>query len=231
MNEVDKIEIENLKKQIIDSCQKCGGYDLQCVCYRKFWAAAQKIVAGIPAKYRKLTFDDLNDPNVQAPKKKVLAYLKELEDNFNNGLGLYIYGENGTGKTALASCAVMAAIDKGYSGLSTNLNILTNLFVRENLRDVFETDFLIIDDLGKEMRTQKSSDLLGTALDTVLRTRTNALLPTFITSNYDYEDLLDFFGDFGRSIVSLLHEHMKIIQCNSRKDYRKQISFKRKKKK
>jgi len=230
MNERDAKQLITLKKELIENCTKCKGFNLHCDCYRQFWTEAHIIAAGIPIKYRKFTFKKISSPTLEKVKMQLKNYLKDIESNFEEGLGLYLYGSTGTAKTALASVVLIEAIKKGYRGKFTTLEECTPQFVREELDDILTVPFLVIDDVGKEMKTQASRKLLGMVLDTLIRKRSNNLLPTIATSNLNYPDIDIAFGDFGAGVVSLLHEHMTKILCRG-VDYRKEVIDPRRKQK
>jgi len=224
MNERDREDLQELKKAIVDSCTKCKGNNLQCSCYKKFMIEARKITAGIPKRYRNFKLSDLDSPGLASAVLQVDNYIKNIVDNYKNGIGLYLVGKAGSGKTALESITLSGAIEKGYNSHFTKVETLISKYLDNDLEDILTIDFLGIDDLGKEMHTQASSKLLGTALDIIIRNRGSNMLPTIITSNQTYHDIEIIYGEFGNGLVSLFSEQLLCITCNlTGVDYRKEV--------
>jgi len=85
---------------------------------------------------------------------------------------------------------------------------------------ILSSDFLVIDDVGREYKTR--SGFIENQFDMIFRIRTNALLPTILTSNLAPANIAT---DFGKRLISILYEHLIIVETNG-KDYRKVIARK-----
>jgi primosomal protein DnaI len=113
--------------------------------------------------------------------------------------GLYIYGMNATGKSYLLSAVAQALAEKGYTVLFVYMPDLArsikqgmnegNLEERINL--LKQSDILMMDDLGGENMSTWFRDEI---LVPILQYRLSAKLPVFMSSNYDFEKLLEFLA-------------------------------------
>ena len=85
----------------------------------------------------------------------------------------------------------------------------------ERIRDV---DFLMIDDVGKEMRVSKNG-LTEMVFDNLIRYRSFRNKPMILTTNSDIESVENVYG---KSIVSLLYGKFIPIRVVG-EDYRKTV--------
>ena len=75
----------------------------------------------IPAQYRGVSFDrppvsDMaRDLETKAAVSEVRSYIDELEERLDEGRGLWLFGDTGTGKTTLAMLVSKAALEAGHS--------------------------------------------------------------------------------------------------------------------
>jgi DNA replication protein DnaC len=138
----------------------------------------------------------------------ILDYAKHIENAAREGIGLFLYGSNGSGKTHLTVGVLKHAILKGYTGQLVSLSgaftahmdaVYGNMEAREWLnRRVKNIQFLVIDDALKE--TGKSENL-PVFFDNLIRHRMRRSLPTIISTNGTIQD---FELRYGKSLVSLL---------------------------
>lgn len=143
----------------------------------------------------------------------VMNYIANLDGNFKHGIGLLLYGPPGSGKTMLGSLVLKAYAAKGYSICFTSFIELldgkkSSWSNKEEkdwfARQVTHTDILMIDDPGKEFKTDgRGADFINTLLQEVVRYRVSNDLPTIITSNLDPSRFRDSYGS---DVGSLLTE-------------------------
>ena len=123
-------------------------------------------------------------------KNTYRAYMKNLASNYADGWGLFVYGNNGVGKT-YTSCALLKEITKaGYSTfciLSDELKLAYidgSRFDQDNTvtQRVERVDFLLIEDLGKEY-SGKGSGFAELCFENLLRKRSRECRPTIVTTN------------------------------------------------
>ena len=170
-------------------------------------------------KYLNATFDTatITKHNEQA-YESARAYVKQAQAVLSNNIGLYIYGDNSSGKTYLIACICNALVEKGYSCEFTSIPKLlaeTGRNARENrmsqaeiVDNLARKNFVFIDDLGKEFLGDRSDYNWKKAerlLLDVLNARYSNGLPTVFTSNYSLEEFAEKFG-LDKAIIERVNE-------------------------
>lgn len=134
----------------------------------------------------------------------ILNDLKRFVNNFVYETGnIYIYGDVGRGKTFLVNSIAKEILDRNFSVVymtSTKLFKFLNDYLyafedrREKLEDkyklIFDSDLLIIDDLGAEASRQSDRSNLFD----VVNERMNDGKPIIFSSNLDEEALQEVYG-------------------------------------
>jgi len=180
------------------------------------------IRSNIPYEY---WFKDLSDFHGRREyEKEVKDYIDNIDNYYKHAVGVFLWGKNGTGKTLLAVTIIKAALEKKYNcffvSYSEILSMFTSSWKSDSAKLAFEknienSDFLIIDDLGKENKSSLSESIL----DKTIRYRRS---PTIITSNRNVEELkTDYSHRCGESLVSLIYGkmiHMHMLGSDFRKD-------------
>ena len=153
------------------------------------------------------------DFNKIGPSEVIAEYCKKKE--FKN-IGMFMAGPVGAGKTSILSfIAYCIACDMGHGCLRDypddseywtteienklmfiSANRLFSLFFdnddnRRNLRILENIDYLMVDDLGREYRT----DYTLTRLEEFIEIRYSRKLVTFITTNIVPGDLVDLYNE------------------------------------
>lgn len=165
-------------------------------------------------RYQNVTFETTktgNNATFDAAYARCKRYCEAHHEVLKDGLGIYIYGDKGTGKTHLTACMANELIKKRKQVLFTNF-----LEVSRMIRDTFSKateseseyigkittmDFLFIDDLGTERVQSDSGDLwLQEKVFDILNKRYNAKKPTIFTSNYALRDLISERGMHERTV-------------------------------
>ncbi|MDE6500720.1 MAG: ATP-binding protein [Ruminococcus sp.] len=130
-------------------------------------------------------------------------YVNNFEKMKNDGVGLFIYGDVGVGKSFMAACIANALIDKGVTVQMTDFTtIIDGLWnnedrnaYRKKLNDVA---LLVIDDLGRENDSKHNKGIVTSVLDTRCRSKR----PLILTSNFSLEYLLNVEDTALRRIYS-----------------------------
>jgi DNA replication protein DnaC len=183
-----------------------------------------KVNANIPPQFRDFTLTKIDQPESQKVVKKIQKYIEKLSTYRKKGIGLYLYGNTGTAKSALGCIILMNALKRRYTCYFTDVEEYLDLSVnkkddeeaQEVVRRLSNADFLVIDDLGREYRDVKG--FVESQVDELIRYRIKNLLPTIITTNKTREELA--VNKF--RLLSVLNEHFLIIPFTT-KDYRKKI--------
>lgn len=159
---------------------------------------------GIPIRYRRATLDemDVSNKNVQRMVERATAYVKE--EHWKNGLGLYISGPPGVGKTHVAAAIMIELIRLGvwpcsFWSVPDLLNDVRASYREKSKQedegddafdDALMCEILVLDDIGTERQSEWVREILYAIIDY----RYSNMLPTIYTSNYPLarlRDLLD----------------------------------------
>lgn len=167
--------------------------------------ASLKEKSGLTKRLKRYTLDNFNphvSTNAGRARAKIDEYLGGWEENREEGRGLYLCGDVGTGKTHIA-VAVMTELIKRKRVPSLFVTVpefLDNLRGAYNDpgRDIDEwmdavknADFLVLDDLGSE----KPTEWVRERLFVVINHRYREQLPTLFTSNIGPKDLAAQLGE------------------------------------
>ena len=216
--------------QTVGACKKCdpagfvqkGGLYTPCTCYQEYIKLKKLHDSGLPKSYWSKSLQDFNGD--KKALEIVKDYISNLQSNLVKGIGLYLYGTPGIGKTLLSSYIVRAAIKQNINAkfyyFTDILNTFTESWHDNDARDevennIINSDLLICDDLGREFKSNKK--LHEAVLDSVIRSRASQLRPIILTSNFD---ILDVKETYGAGIVDLFKESLVVVQVKG-DSYRK----------
>jgi len=178
------------------------------------------ILAHIPKKYWKYNWDaissdlGLNDYNHDGIEK-ISHYLNNVDEVFENGRGLYIYGGHGTSKTTTATIILRAVMDKLYTGYYLHFHELIDftatVWKDDNKKWLWEhitqkIDFLVLDDIARNFKMNEKESFV---VDKLFVYRSNNNLPTILTTNLNTDDIGSLLGE---SILSIFKENVDEIQ-------------------
>lgn len=166
------------------------------------------VASVIPARYRGVSFerppvsDMERDLEARAAVEEVRGYLGELEQRLEEGRGLWLFGDTGTGKTTLAMLISKAALEQGHTVAIYSLPKLLARIRRtydsepggDSYLSFFErltsVDLLHIDDLGAEKR----SDWVLEQLYSLINERYETQRSVLVTTNLPHEELEEQIG-------------------------------------
>ncbi|MDK7049370.1 primosomal protein DnaI [Aerococcus sanguinicola] len=154
-------------------------------------------LVGLPKSLREANFDqfDVDDPARQEAASRALTFTTDYlkaPDRFHKGL--YFHGAFGVGKTFLLAAIANDLADKGYEttlvhypqfAQSIKQSIASNT-VQDKLEALQKAPLLMLDDIGAE---SNSAWLRDDILGVILQYRMNEQLPTFFSSNFNFEEL------------------------------------------
>jgi DNA replication protein DnaC len=160
---------------------------------------ARGLSNAIPKKYRGVSFDRPPITDMPAATVQVVrAYLRNLDQRLEEGRGLWLYGDVGTGKTTLAMLVSKTALEAGRSVAIYSLPRLL-----AEIRDTYEegsrhsytdlldrlaeVDLLHIDDVG----TEKTSPWVLEQLYAIVNSRYEEQRSIVLTTNLDREALAE----------------------------------------
>jgi DNA replication protein DnaC len=172
---------------------------------------ARTLSAVIPRRYRGAWFDrppvsDMPGPTVHVVKR----FVRDLDANLDDGRGLWITGDIGTGKTTLAMIISRAALDAGRSvaiySLPRLLSEIRGTFESESEGSYMDfidrlaaVDLLHLDDVGAE----RSSEWVLEQLYAIVNARYEEQRSMVITSNLEPPEVET---QIGKRTVSRLYE-------------------------
>ena len=170
-------------------------------------------------KYLDATFAsaEITSNNKQA-FESAKAFVENAKTVIANNIGLYLYGNNSSGKTYLMACICNELVNKGYSCEFTNIpkllaesgrNLRENRLSQAEIVDnLARKQFVFIDDLGKEFlgdRNDYNYNKAERLLLEVLNARYSNGLPTVFTSNYSLDEFIRKFN-LDKAIIERLNE-------------------------
>ena len=148
----------------------------------------------LPASLRKASLAqvDLDDLGRLPVFEKLLAFVEQYPTILK---GLYLYGDFGVGKSFMVAALAHDLSEK--RGVSSTLlhypsfvidvkNAIGDGNVKTLVDELKLSEVLILDDIGAEQSTAWVRDEI---LQVILQYRMQEDLPTFFTSNFDFEDL------------------------------------------
>lgn len=171
-------------------------------------------------RYKNIRFADaMITDNNRTVYQKCQNYVENAQAMRENNIGLYIYGDNSSGKTYLTACVCNELLWKGYRCVYTNLATILNeirssydgqgIGECELIARLQTFDFAFIDDLGKEFIGREynaaSSKWAEEKLFEVINARYNAQRPTIFSSNYEIAELASVLS-LDKAIIERINE-------------------------
>ena len=152
-----------------------------------------------PSSLKNVSFLDVYRDDVQ--RFTVLKRMIEFVNDYPNNLkGLYLYGDFGVGKSFMVAALAHDLSEK--RGVSSTLlhypsfvidvkNAIGDGNVKTLVDELKLSEVLILDDIGAEQSTAWVRDEI---LQVILQYRMQEDLPTFFTSNFNFDDLEQHFA-------------------------------------
>lgn len=219
-----------LHRELVVPCELCGGHGTKlhrgwdendlpvdrmtlCSCRSELDLRLAMFDAGIPREF--------HDIEALVPELNVHAfdalsrYADRLDAAMKHGLGLILTGRNGTGKTSSACIPLIRCLrERRTAAMISWPDYVDGLrrawkdpALARHLDRRAMRDLVVLDELGKEHETNDTTFVAG-KLDSILRMRRGAMLPTIVISNLNAAQLV---ARYGASIESLLADRYKPI--------------------
>lgn len=180
---------------------------------------------GFPdSEMREWTFanDDGKDAKTMAAMRR---YVEKFPQMLENGTGLMLYGNVGSGKSFAAACIANALIENGTPCLMTNFQRIVNRLSsgfsgkQEYIDGLQKFDLLIIDDFAAERKTEYMAEQVTAVIDARYRSK----LPLIVTTNINPRDLMSADGIGEQRIYSRIMDMCVPVAFNGqdrrRSDY------------
>jgi DNA replication protein DnaC len=201
--------------------------DCTCRPLRISRAKSRRLEARLPQRYRDVAFDRFPVTEMSQPVvAEVRRFTRDIGANLDEGRGVWLFGDVGTGKTTLAMLISKAALAAGRTVAIYSLPRLLNL-LREaissddgklDLLDRLATvDLLHLDDVGAE----NSTDWVLEQLYSIVNTRYEEQRSLLVTSNLGPDDLTDQIGERTVSrMAELCAAQIPLFGADRRREYR-----------
>lgn len=228
-------ETERIWQKTVGSCKLCdqrgftrdslGGLR-SCSCRATYYRYLAWQRAGIPSKFYEKTLSDYTLPHPEVIDA-ITRYIVKLDEMFRDGIGLYLWGDFGAGKSGLATEILKEAFrrktyESGFLFWPEVMKKLTAFDevppeVRAELeKQLLSLDFVILDDVGREHR-KEGSTWVSSNVDSIFRQRMHLGVPTILTSNFSMGQVKSMYGD---SLASVFRGNLVEIHVASPSDYR-----------
>ena len=193
-------------------------------------------------RYKDTTFEntDMVGGDFVKAFERCKKYCDIADTVLENGYGIYIYGDSGTGKTHLTACICNELISQYRQCLFTNFfeisKLIRSTWGKNNteaeiiIRRIGDIDFLFIDDLGTEALQKNGEDnWLQEQLFDIINKRYNNKKPTIFSSNHSLNELINERGMMGKTVDRIMEMSTAIIKVNGEsyraKNRRKDVVF------
>jgi len=224
---LDEVEVEYLYRQFpkldYDPHEKCLTCDKKkpvCTnCALQLQMRKHFSLSGIGNRFQVLGWHEFVVDD--EAKQRCENFIQGADSFLNGGLGLLFLGDVGRGKTMCLNLLLKDLISKNYKVFGTTMHNLVQLYTGgwkdDNKREFFEnrvqnSDFLVVDDIGKEIQ----SELGWKLLDNLVRERSQRSLSTSLSSNLSIDEIRSKYGE---PFWSLLTESCLLYQFEG-PDYR-----------
>ncbi len=182
----------------------------------------------IPRQFWTVSSDQVRF-NKKVFRGPILNYCRKWRRARRHGYGLILTGSNGGGKTFF-SCFVLTQMIKRECSAYYTTSMQLDIDLKRGFRDavwerrldsMLESDFLVIDELGKE--GSKDDGYFRARLELLLKTRCDNGDPTIIVTNLDDKAIIGMYGDSVQSILDGKYELVTMAYG----DYRRAIAVRR----
>jgi DNA replication protein DnaC len=207
------------------------GADPDCPCHGRFALRVAAFEAGVPRDFWTLQASDIKFNN-SVFETMVKTYVSKLKLALKRGYGLLFLGANGVGKTTFMSWVLMEAIRRGRTAYYTTLPQLdydikrgfNDEAARERLDWMLTSDFLAIDEVGKELFRTEGGSWTKTQLERILKKRFDDSHPVLLATNMDYSTVEKTYGPTMSSIFNGKYQQVPMLPGDYRENLRKKLS-------
>lgn len=175
----------------------------------------------VPPRFWRVSFDSIQEGE---HRDRIRAYLRQIDDMLDGGVGYLFWGNNSLGKTSAAVVLLKEARRHGASGLFITAESLRQaLLSKEKFADDLlvydraeQVDVLLLDDLGKEV--VGGSDWSPRTFENLLRVRSAHRRTTIITTNVPLEALAERYSVSFREVLKEVCVPVRVVGHSYRDD-------------
>ncbi len=217
-------------------CNDTGSHaGYYCKCYTELIRQTAKDELGVAPSMKKCTFENFDtslysdeaDSKLSVSPRQLatgtLRFCKSYAEKFSSeSCNLLLTGKTGLGKTHLSLAIANKAIERGfdvyYASIHTVMDALQKeQFSREKITEsisdrLYESDLLILDDLGAEFSTQ----FTVASLYNIVNTRINSGKPMIISTNLSLSELEERYSQRVTSRIIGTSERLLLIGTDIR---------------
>jgi len=233
--EEKSLEMKKSKRRIVDNCDKCKGsgfvtktnsngdsMSFVCSCIKKAERNVRLLDGGFPRKF----LDDekwcLELVEGRPYYKPVKDYIDNFLYNYDNGIGLFLHGAQGRGKSTIECIIAKAVVDMinpdtfekkehfkvAFSMYDDILHGLIDNDKKEKYNQlIYRSDLLIIDNIGNEFGRNERGFSQRT-LEIILRKRDNDCLPTILSTNYCLNEMEE---QYNKDIRQFIEQNYEVV--------------------
>lgn len=182
--------------------------EYECPCYDQMVLHRYFLNHGLRELYARYWWGDAPGLDL-AIHTTVRDYHVKIDRYLGAGLGLYLHGSHGNGKTLVAALLLKTALRRGVDGYWATLTDLLNLY-QETWRNpeyrrwferrVVNAELLVVDDMGREFDGRTTA---ASSVDAIFRARVQGGRTTFVTTNLDEAE---FNERYTRGVTSMVEE-------------------------
>lgn len=186
----------------------------RCPCFSRVNLGVDMFDAGIPKEFWDV--EGLEPTFNRHAFEQMHEYADHLDAACDHGLGFILTGRNGVGKTSSACIPLIAALRAKRSAALISWpdyvegcrRAWKDPALAKHLDERSMRQLIVLDEIGKEHVTSDETFVAG-KMDSLLRGRRGALLPTIVITNLTMPQLIERYG---ASIESLLADRFKTIK-------------------
>lgn len=242
-----KIRVQNDEyiKDGILYCKKCqtprvfvyGDFIAHCLCRcqrearekkkqderakkRLEYVAALQNASLVGKRYANVAFSTTetgHNPDFDTAFIRCKKYCEVADTVLKDGLGIYIYGVPGTGKTHLTACMANELMSSFKQVVFTNFSEIFKLVNSDKTNEdkLATIDFLFIDDIGTERVQTKNGDLqMQEKIYDIINKRYNNKKPIIFTSNYPIASLATERGFATKTVDRISEMASAVLKIN-----------------
>lgn len=227
---LDRQVVTNLKDSVVGKVcnNKCNGTGVlfennvivDCVCIKEFLSKVKYLGAGIPKKYWDFNLRNLLgkfEVDNRISIELIKNYCKKVSDMVKEGVGLYLQGESGLAKSALAYYILKEALKQNIICYSIRMSHLSELLY-DSQRDEIklskvewireEVELLMIDEIDKDYKVDSTVSFVGNQVNMFFSDMYDCGKSLIVTSNVPKTGLSGIQAD---NVIDRLSELADIV--------------------
>lgn len=145
-------------------------------------------------------------------KNRMSRYVSKLDKVLENNYSLILFGPNSKGKSFIANYLLLKAYKEGYTVHNIQMRELSKIYNKEHFtqdetlyEEIVNSEFLVIDEMGKEPSTSNSL----AACEEILKYRSRMGLVTILVTNLGVKEkngVSGFKNRYGTSVTHILYK-------------------------